>query len=138
MTENASPPYGLENSFKNTFPLDGKKLSLERVSEKREKISSTSQKISFHKQKLPPSNFKSFNKALNKKILFPLDRKSVSTSLNEEFAKKNTFSLDQETVFKARISEKPPEKYCFSLARKSFSLKIGLYVLIMVSASKKL
>ena len=86
MTENASPPYGLENSFKNTFPRDGKKLSLERVSEKREKISSTSQKISFHKQKLPPPNFKTFNKALNKKNTL-----SVSTSRNKEFVKKKRF-----------------------------------------------
>ena len=69
MTENASPPYGLEDSFKNIFPLDGKKLSLERVSEKWEKISSTSQKISFHKQKSPPPNFKIFNKALNNNSL---------------------------------------------------------------------
>ena len=46
-------------------------------------------------------NFKSFNKALNKKILFPLDRKSVSTSWSEEFVK-NTFPLDEKTVFTAR------------------------------------
>ena len=77
MTEYASPPYGLEDSFKNTFPLDGKKISLEGVSEKWEKISSTCQKISFHKQKLPPPNFKAFNKTLNKKNTL-----SVSTSRN--------------------------------------------------------
>ena len=65
------------------------------------KISSTSQKISFHKQELPPPNFKSFNKALNKKILFQLETKSVSTSRSEEFVK-NTFPLDGKTVFTAR------------------------------------
>ena len=91
----------MEDSFKKMFPLDGKKLSLEGVSKKWEKISSNSQKISFHKQELPPPNFKSFNKALNKKILFPLDRKSFSTSRNEEFVK-NTFPFDGKTVFTAR------------------------------------
>ena len=66
------------------------------------KKSSTSQEISFHKQELPPSNFKNFNKALNKKKkLFPLDRKSVSTSRNEELVK-NTFPLDGRTFFTAR------------------------------------
>ena len=67
---------------------------------------STSQKISFHKQELPLSNFKSFNKALNKKTLFPLDRKSVSIIRNQEFDKKyistwrkNCFSPVRETVF---------------------------------------
>ena len=39
-------------------------------------------------KKLPHPNFKNFNKALNKRILFALDRKSVSTSRNEEFVKK--------------------------------------------------
>ena len=92
-TENASPPYELENSFKHMFSLDGKQLSLEGVSEKWEKISSTSQKISFRKQELPPPNFKSFNKALNKKNTL-----SVSTSRNEEFVKK-TFPLDGKTAF---------------------------------------
>ena len=101
MTENASPPYGLENSFKNTFPLDGKKLSLERVSEKREKISSTSQKISFHKQKLPPPNFKTFNKALNKKNTL-----SVSTSRNKEFVKKKRFHRRKNCFLQAEMSVK--------------------------------
>ena len=77
----------MEDSFKNTFTSDGEKLSLGGVSEKWEKISSTSQKISFHKRELPSPYFKSFNKALNKEILFPLDRKSVSANRNEEFAK---------------------------------------------------
>ena len=69
-TENASPPCRLEDSFKKTFPLDGKKLSLEGVSKKSEKIGSNSWKISFHKQELPPPNFKNFSKALNKKYFF--------------------------------------------------------------------
>ena len=37
-----SPSYGLKDSFKNAFPLDRKQLSLEGVSEKWEKIISTS------------------------------------------------------------------------------------------------
>ena len=82
--ENACPPFRLEDSFKNAFTLDQKQPSLERVSEKWEKISPTSQKINFYMQEFPSPNFKSFKKALNKKILFPLDKKSVSTSRNEE------------------------------------------------------
>ena len=53
------------------------------------KISSTRQKISFHKQELSAPNFKSFKKAMNKKILFSLNRNSVFASLNEEFVKKD-------------------------------------------------
>ena len=33
-----------------------------------------------------------FSKALDKKIIFPLDRKSVSTSPSEEFVKKYFFT----------------------------------------------
>ena len=50
-TENPSQPYGMKNSVKNTFPLDKKYLSLVGVSEKWEKITSTSQKTSVHEQK---------------------------------------------------------------------------------------
>ena len=50
MAENPSPPYGMKNSFKNTFPL-GQNLSLAEVSEKWKKLTSTSQKTSFHEQK---------------------------------------------------------------------------------------
>ena len=60
--------YGMEDSFKNTFSLDKKQLSLEGVSEKWGKKISTSQKIGFHKQELPSPNFKSFNKALKKTL----------------------------------------------------------------------
>ena len=42
----------------------------------------------FFKRLLPP-NFKIFNKAPNKTILFLLDRKFVFTSRNEKFVKKN-------------------------------------------------
>ena len=48
-TENPSPPYGMKNSIKNTFPLDEKYLSLAGISEKWKKLTSTGQKISFHK-----------------------------------------------------------------------------------------
>ena len=100
-TENASPRCGLEDSFKNAFPLDRKYLSLEGVSEKWEKVISTSYKNSFQKQDLPPPNFKSFNKAMKKysfgytenlcplagmknllKNTFQLDGKAVSTAWN--------------------------------------------------------
>ena len=69
------------------------------------KISSTIQKISFHKQELPPPNFKSFHKALNKNILFPLDKKSVSTSQNREFVKK-PFDLTEKLFSQPGISDK--------------------------------
>ena len=41
----------MKNSFKNTFPLDKKYLSLAGVSLKWKKLTSTTQKISFHEQK---------------------------------------------------------------------------------------
>ena len=56
-------------------------------------------------QEFPSPNFKSFNKALNKKILFPLDRISVSTSRNEEFVKK-TFPLMEKLFSQPGISDK--------------------------------
>ena len=43
--------------------------------------------IRFLLKKLPPPNFWNFNKALNKTIPFLQDRKSVSTSQNEELLK---------------------------------------------------
>ena len=43
--------------------------------------------IRFFFKKLPPPDFKNYNKALNKKILVPLHRKRVSTSWNGEFIK---------------------------------------------------
>ena len=48
-TENLSPPYGMKNSFKNTFPLD--EIAFTRgVSEKWKKSTPASQKISFQEQ----------------------------------------------------------------------------------------
>ena len=87
-------------------------------------------------------NFKSFNKALNKKILFPLDGKSVSTSRNEDFVKKR-FHLTEKLFSQAGISDKwkklsfNSQKNSFYSEQRSFSLKIGLHVSIMVSTSKK-
>ena len=52
-------------------------------------------------KKLLPPNFKNLNKALNKGILSPLDRKSISTSWNKESVK-NSFLLDIKTVFTTR------------------------------------
>ena len=52
LRENLSPIAGTKDSLKNTFPLDKKYLSLAGVSEKWKKLTSTSQKVSFHhKQK---------------------------------------------------------------------------------------
>ena len=85
----------MKNLFKNTFPLDKKYLSLVGVSEKWKKINFTSQKnqfpraeIRFLLKSLLPPNFKIFNRALNKTILFLLDRTLISTSRNEKFVKK--------------------------------------------------
>ena len=100
----------MKNSFKNTFLLDKKYLSLGGVSEKWKIITFTSQSQKYHfpsaeigfiLKKLLPMNFKFFSKTLlNKTILFLPDRKFVSTSWNEEFVKK-TFPFDGETVFTA-------------------------------------
>ena len=40
------------------------------------------ERIRFFLKTLLPPNFKNFSKALNKRILFPLDRKSVFTGRN--------------------------------------------------------
>ena len=100
------------------------------------KISSTSQKISFCKQELPPPIFKSFKKALNKKK----NTLSVSASRNEEFVKK-TFPLDGKTVFAGRNicqMEKAVARKTFPTRSKEFFKKIVLHVSIMASTSKKL
>ena len=44
--------------------------------------------IRFFLKKLAQLNFKNLSKPLHKRILFPLDGKSVSTSENQEFVKK--------------------------------------------------
>ena len=69
-------------------------------------------------QEFPSPNFKSFNKALNKKILFPLDRKYVSTSRNEEIINKIPFHLTERLCLQPGLAKKW-EKNCFSLARKT-------------------
>ena len=56
--------------------------------------------IRFLLKKLLPPNFKIFNSALNKTIMFLLDRKFVFTSRNKEFVKKNPFLLG-ETILTA-------------------------------------
>ena len=62
------------------------------------------QAVRFLLKRLLPLNFKIFNRALNKTILFLLDRKFVSTSRNEKFVKK-PFPLG-ETVSLPGISHK--------------------------------
>ena len=101
--------------------------------------------IRFLLKKLLPPNYKCLRKPLNKRILFPLDGKSVSTSQNEEFVKKY-HSTWRKNCFHSQEYLKNG-KYCFSLARETVSTssnevflkKISIHlVLIMVSTSKKL
>ena len=70
----------MKNSFKKTFPLDkkdGKKLT---STSKRNQFSRA--EIRFLLKRLLRPNFKIFNRALNKTILFILERKFVSTAWN--------------------------------------------------------
>ena len=46
-------------------------------------------------------------KAVNKKILFPIDRSSDSTSQNEGFVKKIRFHYAKKLLSQAGISKKP-------------------------------
>ena len=87
-----------QNAVKNTFPLDGKiklVLSGRNASNWKKQVVSTSQKINLSQKiirnevifqilDLPVSTNRN-NKSLNKRILFQLDRKKVSTSGNGEF-----------------------------------------------------
>ena len=92
--------------------------------------------ISFLKQQLPPPNFKSFNKALNKKILFPFPLAGMKNSL------KKHFQLTVKLFSQPGISDKwkklffTSQKNSFYQEQRSFSLKIGLHVWIMVSIRK--
>ena len=78
---------------------------------------------------VPPPNFKSFNKALNKKNTL-----SVSTSRSEEFVKK-TFPLDGKTVFTGRnicqmekdVARKTVPTKSKEVFLKKIVLQIGLY-----------
>ena len=135
--------YGMEDSFKNTFSLDKKQPSLEGVSEKLEKIISTSQKIGFHKQELPPANFKSFNKALKKNSFHQTENPCPLAGMKNSL--KNMFPLDEKKLFpQPRISDKwktlffTSQKNSFFQEQRSFALKISFHVSIMVSTSAKL
>ena len=84
----------MKNSFKNTFPAGTKnsfhqqeylKNEKNLLSLARKSVSTSRNKVSF--KKVATVNLKNFNKAPNKRILFPLDRKSVFASWNEEFVK---------------------------------------------------
>ena len=84
----------MQDLFTNTFPLDGKiKLSVAGESQNgrkkwfllaRKLVSTSRNKVVFQKLDFPvvSTNRK---KSPNKKILFQVDRKSVSTSRNGEF-----------------------------------------------------
>ena len=106
----------MKNSFK-------KYLSLARVSEKWKKLTSTSQKSSFHEfivKRLLPPNFKIFIRALNETMLCLLHRKFISTSQNEEFVKK-TFPQGGNCFH--CLEYLTNKKNGFSLARKTDSYR---------------
>ena len=100
-TKNQSNKKQVKNGLylpENTFPLPGMTHSLKNTFLRFGKTASSGKKINengFHQQenvfllKLVLPNFNNGSQhqeknALNKSILFPLDRKQVSTSLNEE------------------------------------------------------
>ena len=97
--------------------------------------------IRFLLKRLLPPNFKIFNRALNKTILFLLDRKFVFTSRNEEFVKK--LSPQEKQFWLPGISDKwkktlfhQPEKQ-FPQGAMKFFCKIGFRIIsIMVTTSK--
>ena len=85
----------MHDLFTNTFPLDGKiKLSVAGAVSgngrkkkwfplARKSVSTSRNNVIFQKLDIPVSTNR--KKTLNKRILFQLDRKSVSTSGNGEF-----------------------------------------------------
>ena len=84
--KNTFPLAGMKNLLKNTFPLDGRIIL-------KMKNQFPQAGARFLLQTLLPLNFENFNKALNKRILFPLAGmknllKNVSTWRNEKFVKK--------------------------------------------------
>ena len=85
----------MKDFFKTSFPPNGKKLSLAGISEEQKK---TSQKISclpavtssFFENCFPPNSSNGFHEQKNssdQKTLFPLDRKSGSTSCMKDLLK---------------------------------------------------
>ena len=68
----------------------------------------------FHKQK----------KAVNKRILFPIDRNLDSTSQNEEFVKKIRFDYAEKLLSSAEISKKTREKW-FQIQEERLLYKNG-------------
>ena len=77
------------------------------------------QKISFHKQELPPTNFKSFNKALNKKYSFHQTENPFALAGMKHSLKK-TFPFDGKSSFHSHeylINEK---KLFFTSQKNSF------------------
>ena len=82
----------MQGSFKNTFPLDGKiKLVVARVPENGRKYGFQQPENQFPLDRMRfffknwISRFTQAKKSLNKKIIFQLNRKLVSTSGNGEF-----------------------------------------------------
>ena len=88
---NPPPPYKMKNYFNNTFPPDEKLLVSRIIWKMKNQFPQAGTR--FLSQTLLPLNFENFNKALNKRILFPLAGmknllKNVSTWRNEKFVKK--------------------------------------------------
>ena len=77
--------------------------------------------IKFLLKKLLKPHFKNLNKALNKRILFPIKRKSVSFSRSEELVKKYVSTLIKYYFLSQEYLTNG--KNCFLLARKTVSTR---------------
>ena len=66
-------------------------------------------------------------KAVNKRILFPIDRNSDSTSQNEGFIKKIRFLFAEKLLSPARISKKSRKKW-FPIVGERLLYKIWLHL----------
>ena len=137
----------MKNLFKNTFPLGKKQPSMNIQKMEKKKIHKPKNQfpqtgIRFPFEKLLPSNFQNFIKALNKRITFPLNRKLLSITRNEEVVKIYIFHLAEklfsqpgfyqmeETVFRSQENS-------YYLEQRSFPLKIGFHI-VLISTSKTL
>ena len=97
----------MKNLFKNTFPLGKKQPNMNIQKMEKKKIHKPKNQfpqtgIRFPFEKLLPSNFQNFIRALNKRITFPLNRKLLSILRNEEVQNIH-FSPGGKAVFTARI-----------------------------------
>ena len=124
---NPPPPYKMKNYFNNTFPPDEKLLVSRIIWKMKNQFPQAGTR--FLSQTLLPLNFENFNKALNKRILFPLAGmknwlkntfplegmknllKNVSTWRNEKFVKKYVSTSRNEKFVKKYVSTSRNEKF---------------------------